>query len=182
VLDYVEGQSHTNLINEGRFVLKSLVQGIALGIMVAMAGSAHSATIIARGEVFETGKTLDDPRDLWVTPADFERISGFTLKPEGACLDDLCIPILQDADNALHVTREGQAYINATAFANAVQQAYAVDHESGVWSFGLAPATRKTFLESAMAPDFALKDRAGNTIRLSDFRNKKVLILSWASW
>jgi len=158
------------------------ILGIALGMVIAMAGSAQAATIIARGEVFETGMTLADPTDLWVTPADFDRITGFTLKPEGACLDELCIPIIQNKDNDLHVTREGQAYLNVTAFADKIQQAYAVDRELGVWSFGLAPATRKPFLESAMAPDFALKDRAGNTIRLSDFRGKKMLIVSWASW
>ncbi len=163
-------------------MLRKPMQGIALGIIMAMTGSAGAATVIARGEVFETGKTLADPQDLWVTPADFERISGFILKPEGACLDELCIPIIQTKDNDLHVTREGQAYLNATAFANKVQQAFAVDRETNVWSFGLAPVTRRPFLESAMAPDFSLKDRAGNTIRLSDFRGKKALIVSWASW
>ena len=161
---------------------KKLVLGTALGIMIAMAGTAQPATIIARDTVFEAENTLADPQDLWVTPADFERISGFTLKPEGACLDELCIPIRQDGDNDLHVVRAGQAYINATAFADKVQQAYTADREQNVWSFGLAPATRRPFLESAIAPDFSLKDRAGNTIRLSDFRGKKALILSWASW
>ncbi len=32
-----------------------------------------------------------------------------------------------------------------------------------------------------MAPDFALEDREGNVVRLSDFRGKKVLIVTWAS-
>ena len=85
-------------------------------------------------------------------------------------------------DSDLFVTRDGQGYVNATAFADKVQQAYVSDPASGVWSFGLAPATRKAFLESAMAPDFALTDRNGDTVRLSDFRGKKVLIVTWASW
>jgi peroxiredoxin len=34
----------------------------------------------------------------------------------------------------------------------------------------------------AAAPDFALKNHLGETVRLSDFRGKKVLINFWASW
>ena len=33
-----------------------------------------------------------------------------------------------------------------------------------------------------MAPDFALPDREGKLVRLSDFKGKKVLIVTWASW
>ncbi|MCZ6597977.1 MAG: redoxin domain-containing protein [Planctomycetota bacterium] len=33
-----------------------------------------------------------------------------------------------------------------------------------------------------LAPDFALPDRHGNLVRLSDFRGKKVLLYTWASW
>ncbi len=33
-----------------------------------------------------------------------------------------------------------------------------------------------------LAPDFALPDREGRTVRLSDFRGKRVLLLTWASW
>ncbi len=147
-----------------------------------MTGHAQATTVIAQGEVFEIGQTLADPTDLWVSPDDFTRINGFVLKPEGACLDDLCIPLRQDEDNDLFVRRDGQAWLNATAFADKVQQAYAVDRETDVWSFGQVPADRKPFLESAIAPDFALEDRDGNTVRLSDFRGKKVLLLTWASW
>jgi cytochrome c biogenesis protein CcmG/thiol:disulfide interchange protein DsbE len=35
---------------------------------------------------------------------------------------------------------------------------------------------------TAMAPDFALPDLEGRTVRLSDFRGKAVLIDFWATW
>ncbi|HIA47196.1 MAG TPA: redoxin domain-containing protein [Candidatus Hydrogenedentes bacterium] len=33
-----------------------------------------------------------------------------------------------------------------------------------------------------MAPDFEIADRNGKMIRLSDYRGKKVLLVTWASW
>jgi len=56
------------------------------------------------------------------------------------------------------------------------------DHDHRVWSFGEIPVTRTRFLRSAMAPDFALPNREGDVVRLTDFRGKKVLIVTWASW
>jgi peroxiredoxin len=38
-------------------------------------------------------------------------------------------------------------------------------------------------LTGAAAPDFSLKDVAGNTVKLSDFRHKKTVVVAfWASW
>ncbi|MGI9659669.1 MAG: peroxiredoxin family protein [Gaiellaceae bacterium] len=34
----------------------------------------------------------------------------------------------------------------------------------------------------SVAPDFALPDLDGVEHRLSDFRGRKVILLSWASW
>lgn len=154
----------------------------ALTIGGLAVGNANAATVLFDDKVVEIENTLPDPNDLWVTPDDLTRINGFVLKPEGACLAELCIPVRQDEDNALVVTREGQKWFNVTALAGKLQQAYVSDNDSGVWSFGEIPISRKPFLESAIAPDFALKDRNGKTVRLSDYRGKKVLIITWASW
>ena len=37
-------------------------------------------------------------------------------------------------------------------------------------------------LVTGQAPDFALPDRNGKIVRLSDFRGKKVVLVTWASW
>jgi len=44
------------------------------------------------------------------------------------------------------------------------------------------PVTRQSFLRGGEAPDFELMGRDGELVRLSDFRGKKVLLLTWASW
>ena len=132
--------------------------------------------------VVEIERTLADPTDLWVTPADLERVNGFVLKPEGACKDELCIPIDRSEASDVVVRRGQDTWFSLTAFAEHVGQAWAVDREASVWSFGEVPATRSSFLERAKAPDFALPDRQGNLVRLSDFSGRKVLLLTWASW
>lgn len=143
---------------------------------------ANAATVIYAGNPVTVEKTLSDPTDLWVTPEDLTRVNGFVLKPEGACLDELCIPIRQDEDNDIVVTRDGQKWFNLTAFAKRLGQGYAYDADANVWSFAPIPEAQSGFLKSAVAPDFELKDRHGETVRLSDFRGKKVLIVTWASW
>jgi hypothetical protein len=112
--------------------------------------------------------------ELWVRKADLPRINGFELKPQGACRDDLCIPVPR-------TMTEGD-YFNLSAFAGRTGQALVAEPAARVWSFGEMPALRGAFLESRIAPDVAVPDRTGRTVRLSSFRGKKVLVVTWASW
>ena len=113
-----------------------------------------------------------DPKDLWVRAADLPRINEFTLKPQGACRADMCIPVPKSLTSG--------AWFNLTAFAQRLRQVCV--HDSGVWSFGEMPVVRGDFYHSRIAPDFTVPDRKGRPVRLSDFRGKKVLVLTWASW
>ncbi len=158
-----------------------LIAGIFLVAAIARPAVAE-VTVLFNDAVVLVERTLADPNDLWVLPADLTRINGFELKPEGACLGAFCVPVRQDEDSAMFVTRAGQGWFNVTELARRLQQAYAVDHDRQVWSFGQIPMTRQSFLRSAVAPDFTLPDRQGNPVSLSDFRGKKVLIITWASW
>ena len=139
-------------------------------------------TILYDDQVIEVERTLADPNDLWVVPGDLPRVNGFELKPEGACLNELCIPVRQDRDSELFVTRAAQPYFNVTELARKLEQPFVADHDHNVWSFGQIPVTRTRFLDTAIAPDFVLPNREGELVRLSDFRGKKVLIVTWASW
>lgn len=143
---------------------------------------AQSATVLYNERVVEIEQTLADATDLWVSPEDLTRINDFVLKPEGACLDELCIPVLQDRDSDMFVRRQDQSWFNVTGLADKLQQAHVTDHEDGVWSFGGMPIERRAFFQGGEAPDFALPDRDGNIISLANFRGKKVLLLTWASW
>ena len=155
---------------------------LAAVLMASAAAAESAATALYLDRTTELERVLDDPTDLWVSPQDLERLNDFVLKPEGACLDDICIPVRQDRDSSIFVHRQGEAWVNVTELANRLQQGWAHDPENRVWSFGPVPATRSAFLADAVAPEFVLPDRDGNLVRLSDFRGKKVLLVSWASW
>ena len=163
------------------------MKGFLALIMVASAGigamaHAESVTTVFGGESTVLETAFSDADGLWVQPKDLPKVNGFTLKPEGACLDEICVPVKQNEDSALYKTLDGQGFINATELARLVNQANASDSETKTWSFAPVEQTQRSYVNSAVAPDFELKDRAGNTVRLSDFRGKKVLIHTWASW
>ena len=154
---------------------------IILLVMAINHAAAEPATAIFAGEPISIGETLVDPVDLWVSPDDLTRINGFEIKPEGVCLDAICIP-LAEGNSKLRITRLGQTWINVTQLARLVDQPFVYDADSRVWSFGSIPDSQSSFYGSAIAPEFALQNRSGKTVRLSDFRGKKVLLMTWASW
>ena len=111
---------------------------------------------------------------LWVLKNDLLKINGFEIKPQGACRADICIPIPRGM-------MKGDTF-NLTAFAQRVGQKFITDPAARVWSFGEIPVVQGAYLESRIAPDVTVPDRKGKPVRLSQFRGKKVLLVTWASW
>lgn len=149
---------------------------------IGLSQPSLAATVLYGGQVVDVAQTLADPNDLWVPVEELSRVNGFELKPEGACLDEICVPVQQDRDSDIFLTRKGQAWFNVTELADRIQQAHVADHDAGVWSFGAIPAQRASFVRDAKAPDFTLTDWRGETVSLSDFKGKKIMLLTWASW
>jgi hypothetical protein len=138
----------------------------------AAPSTATTATVLYNDHSVKLDKIRPDSNDLWVRAADLPRINEFELKPQGACRADMCIPISKRL-------KTGE-WFNLTGFAHKLGET--VVQDSGVWSFGEIPVVRGNFYNSRMAPDFSAQDREGRMIHLSDFRAKKVLVLTWASW
>lgn len=155
---------------------------IGLAMISAATGSYGAAVVIHDERVVEVADTLADPTDLWINPDELPRVNGFVLKPEGACIDDICVPVRQSENSDIFITRDGKRWFNVAELADRVQQPYVADHDTNVWSFGTIPAQRAAFVDRAVAPDFELPDVDGKRHRLSDFKGKKIMLLSWASW
>ncbi len=155
--------------------------GIAVcGRALALDLAPTKVTILARENTLTVERALVDGENLWVPAQQVEAITGFELKPQGLCAGDTCIPIPSDATWVLQ--HDGASYFNVTRFAQKVDQVFAVDAEQNTWSFTPVPRVQTSPLLAGEAPDFALPDRNGKLVRLSDFKGKKVLVLTWASW
>ena len=152
---------------------KFLISSGAAAIAVNAASATTSTATVLYGD---KSATLDnvraDAKDLWIRSSDLPRINEFELKPQGACREDMCIPIAKNL-------KQG-AWFNLTGFARNIKESFVAD--AGVWSFGEIPVLRGSFVNSRVAPDFAVPDRKGRIVHLSDFRGKKVLVVTWASW
>jgi hypothetical protein len=111
---------------------------------------------------------------LWVSPKDAERATGWTLKPEGMCRDELCVPLRDDT------RRDGKVDIGA--FWRALGHPVVSDARGEVWVLGTAADSRTAALAGLEAPDFALPDLSRVQHRLSELRGKKVFLTTWASW
>src|SRR5262245_3199815 len=136
-----------------------------------------AATVLYGDREVPLSRVRRDPKDpsaLWVRARDLPRINDFEIKPQGACRLDLCIPITK-------AMRSGE-FFNLTAFAQRVRQAVVADPSARVWSFGEIQVLSGSFLNGRSAPDISIPDRKGQTVRLADFRGKKVLLFTWASW
>jgi peroxiredoxin len=55
-------------------------------------------------------------------------------------------------------------------------------HISGIWPHYAAKADLPGLAAGTEAPDFQLKNLQGHTVKLSDFRGKKVMLNFWAPW
>lgn len=116
-------------------------------------------------------------RELWLAAADLPRASGWTLRPEGLCRGDICVPAPTGAKPMV----EGDA-VDVAAFWRHMGAPAAASDAGDIWSLGEPAEARSDALASLDAPDFALSDLSGATVRLSDFRGSKVFLATWASW
>jgi len=107
---------------------------------------------------------------LSIARAEFARRTGWEIKPEGACKDDVCIPLPEKFGDPFDVR----------ALAAHLQMPLVRDDAAGLWALG--PASGGRALIKAHAPALELPDWRGNNFSLDSLRGNKVLLVAWASW
>jgi hypothetical protein len=138
-----------------------------------------AATVIYDDLPFASATAAPEGDDLWLDPADLTAATGWENKPQGLCHGDRCVPLPPDRRTAF-VAADGR--VNVAAFARYLNAPVVHDDVAGVWLIGTPAAARRDALHSLTAPDFRLPDLDGRTHALSDYRGKKILLFSWASW
>ncbi len=154
-------------MNRRQFLLGAGATGLAYA-----APDTTSATILYADRSIPLSAVRTEGGELWVRASDLPKINEFELKPEGACRASVCVPLSRGM-------RKGD-WFHLTAFARKLGQSWIT--EPSVWSFSEIPLLRGTFYSTRMAPDFGVTDRKGRIVHLSDFRGRKTLIVTWASW
>jgi hypothetical protein len=138
-----------------------------------------AATVIYGDKISQVASALAQGDNLWLALDDVHRATGWELKPEGVCRGATCVPIPpRRRDEFVGADKS----FNLGAFARHLGQTIAHDDAHAVWFFGEESEARRNHLLTLEAPNFTLPDIDGNTHALSDYRGKKVLLLSWASW
>ena len=155
-----------------------------LGILF-MTGLAQAseirATIVYDDVATEVSFADQQPGQLWITTGDLTRSTQFEVKPQGVCRKELCFPLPKARKQEFLHESAGKQWFNLLAFADLVHQPVAHDEALATWYFGLRSDQRQT-LTSLEAPNFSLPDMQGKLHSLSDFRGKKVFLVTWASW
>jgi hypothetical protein len=115
---------------------------------------------------------------LWLDRNTIGQALDWHWKPEGLCRADICVPIPPgNADKMIDGDR-----LDVAALWRHIGQPVARDDDSTTWVFGTGAQQRAQTLSTLQAPDFELPDADGKLHRLSDYRGKKVLLVTWASW
>jgi hypothetical protein len=123
----------------------------------------------------------EEPDQLWISSADLARATRFELKPQGICRNELCFPLPKSRQSEFLRKHSGKTWFNMIAFAQLARQPIARDTALSTWYFGLR-SDERSLLTSLQAPNFTLPDMDGKLHSLTDFRGKKVLLITWASW
>jgi hypothetical protein len=151
-------------------------------VVTSYAADQGRKVVIYDGVATEVAASSESSKDLWVTIKDLTRATRFVVKPQGICRDELCFPIPKGKKTEFISKKGPDTWFNLSEFARLVKQPVAPDEKNGVWYFGKREDERGTYLASLEAPNFTLSDMAGRAHSLTDYRGKKVLLITWASW
>ena len=95
--------------------------------------------------------------------------TGWSIRPEGACKDDTCIPM-----------PEGP--LTADVLSDRLGMALASAPEHQLSALGPPCITGRALDSVTVAPNLEFSDFSGNPVRLSDVRGSRTVVVSWAPW
>jgi hypothetical protein len=110
-------------------------------------------------------------RTASVPTEEFERETGWQIKPEGACKGDVCIPLPQPPG----------ASVDVVEVATAMGLPVVTEEQHGLTAIGPESLGNRA-LTTAAAPELELPDLAGNPFRLSSLRGQKIVVYAWAPY
>lgn len=132
-------------------------------------------TVVESGQATEVDAEIDNGR-VRLGADGIERALGWSLRAEGFCRDEICVPVREEAG-----VLAGDS-VDLAAFGALLDRPVALDLEERAAAVGASARIRQAALATLEAPDFTLPDLDGRAHSLSDYRGKKVFLAVWASW
>jgi hypothetical protein len=115
---------------------------------------------------------------LWLPARETEAATGWLAKAEGLCKGEVCVPVPPGRDQEF----VNGSRVNVAALWKHLGHPIVKSDRGHVWVLAESAADRAAALASLEAPDFTLPDPSGRPHSLSDYRGKKVFLVTWASW
>ncbi len=137
---------------------------MTVGRVINVAGEVTTAALSEQSGEFSISNSV------------LEQATGWSLKPEGLCRGQVCVPVLDVAA----LSKADQVDLNE--FARLVQQNIVIDAQRKVVALGELAQIRGTEMATLDAPDFTLPDIHGRQVSFSDYNRRKRLLLAWSSW
>jgi hypothetical protein len=111
---------------------------------------------------------------LDLTDGELTALTGWEIKPEGACRDEVCVPLPP-------LARDAEGRLDVTVVAERLGMPIAHDEPHALWALGPQSGDRRV-LDSARMPDLVLPDFDGDAFDVASLRGRKVVLIAWASW
>ena len=131
--------------------------------------------INAAGEVTAV-ELSEQSGKLSVSNSVLEQATGWSLKSEGLCREQVCVPV-RNVDSLI---KDNQ--VDLAEFARLLSQNLVIDAQRKVVALGEQAQIRSTEMATLEAPDFTLPDIHGQQVSFSDYNRRKRLLLAWSSW
>ena len=127
------------------------------------------------GEV-TTVELSEQSGEFSISNSVLEQATGWSLKPEGLCRDQVCVPVR----NAVALNKGNQ--INLAEFARLMKLNILIDAQRKIVALGEQAENRSASMSTLDAPDFTLPDIHRRQVSFSDYNRRKRLLLAWSSW
>jgi hypothetical protein len=128
----------------------------------------------------EQGATVVDgdlaADEALVAPAVVESTLGWTVKPEGLCRAEVCVPWGANGAPA------AGAAIDLVATASRLGHATLVDAEAAVVVVGVSAERRRGAVDALELPEFTLPDLDGTAHSSHEWSRRKRLLVAFSSW
>jgi len=113
---------------------------------------------------------------LLLEPSALREVTGWELKPEGLCRDDVCVPTRSRPEMQV----DGRVDLRVAA--DLLGRPLVIDADTAVAAIGESAATRAAQLAAGRIDDIVLHDVDGRRFSWPGIGRKKKVLVTWASW